>query len=145
MSKVTSISLSEYEHNTLTDIAKANNLYKNNSTELSVSMALKYVLREYIKSQEEIKKSSFNENSMRILEQIHATLPHIMFQATLACQASAVPLDRDKKVGLRNTSMDITVETCGQFQEVSYEEITTSLDSRNIKSLPIDKDKNQWK
>ena len=54
-------------------------------------------------------------------------------------------IEQGKQPNIRNTSMDITVETCGQFQEVNYEEITTSLDARNIKSLPIDKDKNQWK
>ena len=143
MAITTSIYLSDEQQNALMEIAKEKQIMKKGKMEYSLTETLKYVLDEFVRNRKIFEKG--NNKTDELIEQIHATLPHIMFQATLACQASAVPLDRDKKVGLRNTSMDITVETCGQFQEVSYEEITTSLDSRNIKSLPIDKDKNQWK
>ena len=139
----TSIYLSDEQQNALMEIAKEKQIMKKGKMEYSLTETLKYVLDEFVRNRKIFEKG--NNKTDELIEQIHATLPHIMFQATLACQASAAPLERDKKTSLRNISMDITVETCGQFQEVNYEEITTSLDSRNIKSLPIDKDKNQWK
>ena len=136
----TSIYLSDEQQNALMEIAKEKQIIKKRKMEYSLTETLKYVLDEFVRNRKIFEKG--NNKTDELIEQIHATLPHIMFQATLACQASAAPLEGDKKMSLRNTSMDITVETCGQFQEVSYEEITTALDSRNIKSLPIDKDKN---
>ena len=143
MSITTSIYLSDEQQNALMEIAKEKQIMKKGKMEYSLTETLKFVLDEYVNNQEY--NHNNNSNTHKMIEQIHATLPHIMFQSTLACQASFSKIEQGKQPNIRNTSMDITVETCGQFQEVSYEEITTSLDSRNIKSLPIDKDKNQWK
>ena len=150
-----SVRLSDSEKAFLEKIAVKNNLYNFDDKPL-LSSALKLILRERMndqKSQSSDKKIDLNSEILKMkkmLEQIHVSIPN------MACDMQIVSNYTQELIYARNdnkqlfnvvkSSVDETLKnTYGAFQTYNYDTLHCSINHRNMKTIPIEKDKNRWK
>jgi len=86
-------------------------------------------------------------NIEKMLEQIHVATPHILSQSLLASRLaySSSPLDNAKLKDIKDTSMESAYNIIGQFQAQEYKHNYLTNDGKNMKTIPIEKEKNKWK
>lgn len=140
--------LKEDEITFLEKVAKDNSLYKANN-EPSLAKSLRFILQEYMSNNSG--KNDYRQAILSMIEQINIAIPHLYYNARLASSYAYSALKSNPKISdeelnifVKNT-IDDTVKSCGQIQNNEYETLYTSHDHNNIKTIPIDKDKNQWK
>ena len=86
----------------------------------------------------------------RRLEQIHVSIPN------MACDMQIVSNYTQELIHARNdnkqlfnvvkSSVDETLQnTYGAFQTYNYDTLHCSINHKNMKTIPVEKDKNRWK
>jgi hypothetical protein len=116
--------------------------------------AMRYII-EHFESAKNTNKTDYVDakidHILKMVEQINVTIPQLYYNARLsasyansALKSSSKVTDDDIKKFIKST-IDDTVNTCGQIQNNKYESLYYSTDKNNMKTIPIEEDKNQWK
>ena len=145
------LKLSEEQVSFLEKIAIKNKLLKNKN-EPSVSKALKFLLDNYIKNNNDLamKKNKKLDNMERMLEQIHVMIPHILYHARYNSSYCHAALKQSKisEVSMLEFSGRViknVYQICGDFQSYNYQNLYLSSDNKNMKTIPIEEGENKWK
>ncbi|MGJ3494536.1 hypothetical protein ACR9PT_08145 [Piscirickettsia salmonis] len=140
----------EGEDSYLRKVAVENNLYKANG-EPSTPKALKFLLSSSMKNRlnDSEKSNDLDHNSIkhieRLVEQMSASIPHLALNTFVSAQHAFNSLSDDISDNIQEEASKYLRETIGQFQDNNYNNIYISYNHRNMKTLPVDKEKNKWK
>ena len=124
----------------------------NSKSNPSRSSALKHILREKINSKPDEKISMIEEiqKLKKMLEQIHVSIPNMANDMRVVSRyTQELILARNDNKQLFNkvkASVDESLQnTYGAFQTYNYDTLHCSINHKNMKTIPIEKDKNRWK
>ena len=142
--KVT-VSISKEESELLQQIAIKNNLtISDKNKQFSEGKALKFLLGEQLNNTNKKDKNDL-QHITHLLEQMHVITPHLLFNSIFNLRyISSVVEDKKFNEIYHETLQDI-VKKCGQMQLQQYHELYVSSDKKNMKTIPIEDDKNTWK
>jgi len=147
-----SIYLSDKILEKLSSIAAEKSLY-NKDGKPDYLQAVRYVLDAFELPKEDNKNDSLHEklsNLEYMIEQIHVTMPHILYHArysSLYCnyELRKSKISHPELLEFSGRSIKNVYQICGDFQTYQYQTIYTSSDNKNMNTMPIEKDKNKWK
>lgn len=86
-----------------------------------------------------------------MIEQIHVTIPHFLYHASYASNYANSVLDGNNNISesaiikFGDNIVEKVYKICGSFQTYNYHSLYLSTDNKNMKTIPIKKDKNKWK
>ena len=80
-----------------------------------------------------------------MLEQIHATIPHLMYLQRMQILFQSDSISDEKIANCKQQSIDFINATCGAFQDIKYQTIAPVDNESGVGKLPIDKNKSKWK
>jgi len=142
-----SAKLTKTEIDYLTEIARDNHLYKGDSNELSVGKAMKELVKWCRMSGLKIGRNREQklDESQQLLEQIHATLPQIMYHLRMQLLLNSDTLSDELLATCKSSSINFLNSSFGQFQEVKYQTIKPLEDDNGLSKLPIDREVSKWK
>ena len=151
MSNHINLKLSDEQVSFLRKTAMTNKLIKHKN-EPSLSKALKLILENHMKNNNDQTLEN-NQKLSRIehmLEQMHVTMPHILYHARYSSSYCNYALRLNKisepeRCDFSSRVIDNVYKICGDFQTYQYQTIYVSSDNKNMQTMPIEKDKNKWK
>lgn len=144
MSRYLSIRLSSREEKFLENIARQHELEKSDGS-LSLGRALKKILAEKLEKVASGSPEFDAGRTQQLLEQINVMVPQLIFKTTFTNQALAASMEQSALKSVRQEALEQTVKTCGQLQSEKYAHIFVGHDGKNMKTLPIEEEDNQWK
>jgi len=106
----------------------------------SLMQSVAFVLEQKHKTQ-----STQLDTIEKLLEQVHAGIPHLLYETEYMrlCKASTLSDADHKKV--KDAAITNVTKYIGQFQTCNYQHNYTHFDTKNFKTLPIENEKNKWK
>ena len=142
-----SAKLTKTEIDYLTEIAHDNHLYKGNSNEPSIGKAMKELVKWCRMSGLKIgeNKASKLDESQRMLEQIHATLPQMMYHLRMQLLLNSDAGSDELLATSKQSAINFLNSSFGEFQKVKYQTISPVEDDNGLNKLPIDRDLSKWK
>lgn len=145
--EMVSIRLSEHEKDYLISIAYKFNLKKQGSDELSPTKALKHILSFCLHNDIDFsKKGDESLTEMRkMLEQIHASIPHIMYHQKFQSVVLANKYSDDELEGIQNGSLQYINNSFAGFQNNKYRYVKSKLNKYGLKTIPLEEGNTLWK
>ena len=144
---IISAKLNQNEIDYLEKIAIENHLFKGESKEPSVGKAMKELIKwcqmSHIKIGE--KQNNGQAEIQKMLEQIHTTIPHLMYLQRMQILFQSDTISDEKIASCKQQSIDFINANCGAFQDIQYQNISTVENENGMGKLPIDKNKSKWK
>jgi len=142
-----SIRLSEHEKDYLISIADKFNLKKQGSDELSPTKALKHILSFCLHNDIDFsKKEDESLAEMRkMIEQIHASIPHIMYHQNFQSVVLANKYSDDELQGIQNGSLQYINNSFAGFQNNKYRYVKSKLNKYGLKTIPLEEGNTLWK
>ncbi len=139
--------LSQNELDYLAGIAATNKIHKGESNELSLGKAMKALIKWCQLNQVDISKKhdEMNNDMKRMIEHMHIAIPNLMYLSRMQTLLATEELPKEKLTQVRNQAVDYLNKTCGDFQDIQYNQVRYSMNSIGIRSTPITKDKTLWK
>ena len=144
---IISAKLNQNEIDYLEKIAIENHLFKGESKEPSVGKAMKELIKWCQMMNINIGEKQNNGLSeiQKMLEQIHTTIPHLMYLQRMQILFQSDAISDEKIASCKQQSIDFINSNCGAFQDIEYLTISTVENENGIGKLPIDKNKSKWK
>ena len=141
-----SAKFSEKELDFLSKIALENTLYKGDSKEPSLGKAMKELIKWCLINQVNINRnnSGLDVEYKKMLEQIHVTIPHLMYLARLQTLLGSETISDEKVQQSKQQTITYLNKVCGDFQSINYNEINVATNDLGLKQNPIDKDQSAW-
>lgn len=142
-----SIRLSEHEKDYLISIVDKFNLKKQGSDELSPTKALKHILSFCLHNDIDFsKKEDESLTEMRkMIEQIHASIPHIMYHQNFQSVVLANKYTDDELQGIQNGSLQYINNSFAGFQNNKYRYVKSRLNKYGLKTIPLEEGNTLWK
>ena len=131
----------------LTEIAIKNKIFKGESKEVSLGKATKELIKWCQSNNVDLnkKQNSMDDDVKKMIEQIHISIPNLLFLTRLQLLLSSDSIPDEEVARCVKKTIEYLNSSCGDFQNVNYNEIRFSTNDLGIKQTPIDKDKTQWK
>ena len=144
---IISAKLNQNEIDYLEKIAIENHLFKGESKEPSVGKAMKELIKWCQMMNIKIGEKQNNGLSeiQKMLEQIHTTIPHLMYLQRMQILFQSDEISDEKIASCKQQSIDFINATCGAFQDIQYQTIAIIENENGVGKLPIDKNKSKWK
>ena len=144
---VVSTRLSSKELDYLAQIASDNEMYKGKSKDVSLGKALYELVRWCYLNKVDINQnnSAMNDDVKKMIEQIHIAIPNLMYLSRLQTVLASKDIPDETLKNSRHQTVDYLNKTCGDFQNVQYNQVRFSMNDIGLKSTPTDKDKTLWK
>ena len=144
---IISAKLNQNEIEYLEKIATDNHLYKGESKEPSVGKAMKELIKWCQMSDMQIgsKQNNYTNKIQQMIEQMHATLPHMLYLQRMQLLFHSDAISDEKIAHCKQQSIDFINANCGAFQDIEYQIISTVENENGLNKLPIDKNKSKWK
>jgi hypothetical protein len=139
--------LSEKELEYLSTLAAQNQLYKGTSNELSLGKAMKELIKWCQLNKIDIRKvnQAMDKDIKKMIEQIHVSIPHLLYLSRLQILLDSDKVADERVVHCRQQTLDYLNTVCGDFQNVTYNEVRFSINDIGLKQTPIAKEKTLWK
>ena len=140
----------EDEESYLKKIAVENDFYKS-SGEPSTARALKFLLTSTMKNglKNDKKSEKLESESIKhiekLVEQINASIPHLALNTFVSAQHAFNSLSDNISDDIQIEASKYLRETVGQFQDNNYNNTFISYNHRNMKTLPVKKERSKWK
>ena len=130
----------------LEKIARENHLFRGETTEPSTGKAMKELVKWCRLSGIKIgaRKDNDTDESLKMLEQIHATIPQMMYHLRLQILLNSDNITDELAVRSKESAVGFLNASCGQFQEVSYKTISPSADDNGLNRLPTERGVSGW-
>ena len=138
---------SEKELDYLSRIARDNKITKGTSNELSLGKAVKEIIKWCQRNKIDINESSnaMDSDIKKMIEQIHVTLPNLMYLTRLQLLLKSDEIPDEEVSKCVKKTLEYLEQSCGDFQNINYNEIRFSMNEFGIKQIPINEDKSLWK
>jgi hypothetical protein len=115
--------------------------------------AIRYIINEFTLDSSPKKDNKYSEkldNMERMLEQMHVTIPHILYHTRYNSSYCHAALKQSKisEVSMLEFSGRVlknVYQICGDFQSYNYHNVYLSLDNKNMNVIPIEEGENKWK
>jgi len=145
--EMVSIRLSEHEKDYLISIADKFNLKKQGSDEFSPTKALKHILSFCLHNDIDFsKKEDESLTEMRkMIEQIHASIPHIMYHQNFQSVVLANKYSDDELQGIQDGSLQYINNSFAGFQNNKYRHVKSKLNKYGLKTIPLEEGNTLWK
>lgn len=142
-----SLRISEQEKEYLYSIAEKYNLKKQGSDDLSCAKALKKILSFCLYNHMDIeKKEDENIAEMRkMLEQIHASIPHLMYQQRVQNAILANRHSDEELAAIKDGSIQYLNDGFAGFQNNQYRYVKAKLNKIGMKTIPLEEGQSLWK
>jgi len=144
---IVSLRLSEHEKYYLTSIAEKYNLKKQGSDELSHTKALKHILSFCLHN--DINFSKKEDESMsemrKMLEQIHASIPHLMYHQKFQSAVLSNKYSDDELKSIQDGSLQYINDSFAGFQNNKYRFVKSKLNKYGLKTVPLEEGNTLWK
>ncbi|HHF7349642.1 TPA: hypothetical protein ACPSKE_002852 [Legionella feeleii] len=85
------------------------------------------------------------DDSKKMLEQIHVTLPHLLYLTRLHILMDSRNISDEVVANSKQQAVDYLNKVCGDLQNMLYTEIQWSTNDVGLKQIPIEADLSQWK
>lgn len=127
--------------------AEKNSLFTGDNNEISLGKALKKILQWCAYHDIDIAKSHdvFDEDMRKMIEQIHVSMPNLMYLSRMATLFSGDGISQEKSEQFKKTSLEYINNTCGAFQDITYNNLRVSINPFGLKQIPIEKEKTLWR
>ncbi len=144
---IISAKLNQNEIDYLEKIAIENHLFKGESKEPSVGKAMKELIKwcQMMNIKIGEKQNNVLSEIQKMLEQIHTTIPHLMYLQRMQILFQSDAISDEKIASCKQQSIDFINASCGAFQDIQYQNISTVENENGMSKLPIDKNKSKWK
>ena len=143
---VISAQITKKEIDYLEGVARENHLYKGDSSEPSVGKAMRKLIEWCQMTDVKIGKNTEAklDESHRILEQIHSTIPLIMYHMRMHLLLNSETISEEKLAKCKQSAINFINSSCGEFQDIKYKAITPVEDENGLNKLPIDRTVSKW-
>lgn len=143
---VMTLRVSDIEKEYLEKIANKFGFKKQASGEPSLSKALKYILSYCLHNDVEFDKNEVSdiEEMRKMIEQIHASIPHILYQNSLQSTVLADNLDDTKFTVFKKNAVDYINNSIAGFQNNHYKYVKAKLNKIGIKTIPLEEGESLW-
>ena len=130
----------------LEEIARENHLFRGDSNEPSIGKAMKELVKWCRLSGVKIgdRKITESDESLRMLEQIHATIPQMMYHVRMQILFNSEHVSDDLVAKSKESAMNFLNGSCGEFQEIHYKKISPLIDDNGLNRLPSGKSPSKW-
>ncbi|KTC69788.1 hypothetical protein Lbir_1928 [Legionella birminghamensis] len=144
---VISLRISEHEKDYLQNIAKNFDLQKRGSDALSYSKAIKILLDFCLHNDIYPMKRTENplQEMRKMLEQIHASIPHLMYHNHLQSLLLSSKFNDDSLNQIKQKTVDYLNGNFSGFQNISYKEVRFKMNGIGLKTVPIEQGESLWK
>lgn len=141
-----SVRLSEEELAYLEAIARNKKINKS-SKQGSPGKALKQLIKWCVDNEIDIVSSyeKPEDSSRKLLEQLHVTIPHILYLSRLHILMDSNKVPDDVVSKTRQQAIDYINLVCGDFQNMEYSEVKPSCNEVGLKQLSVEKESSSWK
>ena len=142
-----SINLTKNESKYLEKISIQNGLtISDNNKNPSEGKALKFLINKAMTNEKEHHR---NENNLqyitKLIEQINVSIPHLIFNTTFNYKVVSNELNENIYNQFKTNTINSSYKICGQIQSEKYHNLYISTDNKNMKTIPIEDEKNTWK
>jgi len=139
--------LNTIEKNYLYEIAQIYGLKKRGSDELSVSKAMRYMLTYCMdnKLKFDNKEQSEIGGVRKLIEEIHASIPHILFQIATQNACTSTSMTDEQYSQAKDNALSYINETVAGFQTNSYKYVKAKINRVGIKTIPLESGVSLWK
>ena len=141
-----SLRVSDIEKEYLENLAHKFNLKKKGSDEPSLTKALKFLLSYCLNNDmkfDKIEKSDIDE-MRKMIEQIHASIPHILYQNSLQSTILADKLDDENFKAVKRNAVEYINNSIAGFQNNRYKYVKARLNKIGIKTIPLEEGESLW-
>ena len=115
--------------------------------------AIRYIINEFqidSSPKTDNKHSEKIENIELMLEQIHVTIPHILYHTRYNSSYCHAALKQSKiseasMLEFSGRVIKNVYQICGDFQSYNYHNVYLSSDNKNMNTIPIEEGENKWK
>ncbi|KTD47497.1 hypothetical protein Lqui_2423 [Legionella quinlivanii] len=144
---VISLRISEHEKDYLQNIAKNFDLQKRGSDALSYSKAIKILLDFCLHNDIFPMKRTENplQEMRRMLEQIHASIPHLMYHNHFQSLLLSSKFNDDSLNQIKQNTVDYLNGNFSGFQNISYKEVRFKMNGIGLKTVPLEQGESLWK
>ena len=142
-----SIKVGDREKEFLYDIAEHFKLYKRSSKDLSCTKALQFLIEFCL--QNNINPTIKDDNDLheirKMIEQIHASVPHIMYHQNFQSVVLANKYSDDELQGIQDGSLQYINNSFAGFQNNKYRYVKSKLNKYGLKTIPLEEGNTLWK
>lgn len=142
-----SIKVGEREREFIHEIAAHFKLYKRSSTDLSYTKALQFLIEFCL--QNEINPTKKDDNNIaemrKMIEQIHASIPHILFQNQFQSLILANKLMGEDIGSVKQSTIQYLNDNFSGFQNITYKDVKAKINGIGLKTLPLEQGVSIWK
>lgn len=140
-----SIKVTDKQASYLENLALKERLFKSNGTP-SLGKATKKLLDNIINSAELKEQKPVDlKKTNELLEQINVLIPQLIFNGIFSAKAESQRLDDVNYQKIFAATIEKTAAVCGHIQQQTYEHLYVAIDSKNMKTIPIEPGENVWK
>lgn len=131
----------------LTKIAQENGYYSGERKEPSLGKALKNLVKWCVHNNISLSKKhdTFDEEVREMIEQIHVAIPNLMYLSRMNAGLSSEAVDKKIQAKHKEDTISYINETCGAFQNITYNTLRVSINRFGIKGIPSDKEATLWR
>lgn len=109
--------------------AEKNSLFSGEKNQISLGKALKKLLKWCAYHDIDIEGSHdvFDKDMRKMIEQIHVSIPNIMYLSRMSTLFSGEEISKEKLEQYKKTSLEYINNTCGSFQDVTYNTLRVTI------------------
>lgn len=143
---VMTIRVSEIEKEYLKTLAEKYDLRKQGSDKYSLTKALKFLLAYCLHNEFKLeeKGESDSDELRKMIEQIHASIPHILYQNSLQSAILVNTCTAEVNTENKKAAIDYINENIAGFQNNRYKHIKAKLNKFGAKTIPIEEGESIW-
>lgn len=141
-----SLRIGEPEKQFLEAIAHAFNLHKRQENAIPYAKALQLVLTHCIAHQITPINNKGNklDEMHKMIEQIHAAIPHLLYQNNLQSMILSSQYKDEELKPLKHKNIHYLNEHFAGFQNVSYSKVSIKINGIGLKTLPLEEGVSLW-
>lgn len=145
MSRNVSLKITDEDAIFLEKLAEQHNLKKANGHPSVGKMIKRLVEKARIASSDEADTSALLTRMNHLLEEVHVMIPHMLLHGVFNAKLLSSSLGDQDYSTLLKEAVANTTKICGSLQNQKYKKIHIAYDQKNMKTIPINEDENQWK
>jgi hypothetical protein len=89
--------------------------------------------------------STFDEDTRKMIEHIHLSIPHLMLSSSVSSLAAMNDLDEDKKKVISKRAIERLNQRVGDFQNIEYKTLSITINNTGLKQAPENEEITEWK
>ena len=144
--KTITLKMPDKEIDYLKKIAKDNKLHHRSGEGYSLDNAVRELIKWCAHNDIDINKKSqsFDEDLRKMIEQIHLTIPNLMYLSRIHGLLGQKQYSDEEVQLCKQKTIDYLNKTCGDFQTVNYKTLHVTMSNIGLKQVPTSEEHSQW-